>query len=571
MSFLTDKDLRVILEKIDHRGYPAYKDTKGRYDFGDYILSIDHVQGDPFASPSRLSVHIAGKKAGFDAGLYGEKHRRIALQDIILRKFGKVLGDYSFKAGGSGKSGVLSVSRPGQEILERSACTIDEKNGDIVLRFRAGFPAKGRSVLSGELIKILYDYLPECVRKSLFSSSYSADELKENAYLADDQKFIRDHLEEKGLKAFVADGAVLPRRSGISDLPMKDACIFKSPESMAVEFDLPHKGKIRGMGVPKGICLIVGGGYHGKSTLLKALETGVYDHIKGDGREYVITDPTGVKLRAEDGRSIQSADISMFIRNLPNGRNTEDFSTEDASGSTSQAACTVEAVEAGSKLFLIDEDTSATNFMIRDELMQKVVHTDEEPIIPFIDRVRDLYEKAGVSTILVAGSSGSYFHQADTVIQMKEYVPYDITDRAKEEAALFPPHESGVEEFIYEAPARFIKAGKNIRKGDRIKTKVFGTDGFSVDREDVELRFVEQLVDPEQTACLAGILVYILTELAGDSSSISGCVEDLCKCLEERSFAAIGRGGADDLAMPRKQEIFAMINRCRGLLKISAG
>ena len=156
MSFLTDKDLRVILEKIDHRGYPAYKDTKGRYDFGDYILSIDHVQGDPFASPSRLSVHIAGKKAGFDAGLYGEKHRRIALQDIILRKFGKVLGDYSFKAGGSGKSGVLSVSRPGQEILERSACTIDEKSGDILLRFRAGFPAKGRSVLSGELIKILY-------------------------------------------------------------------------------------------------------------------------------------------------------------------------------------------------------------------------------------------------------------------------------------------------------------------------------------------------------------------------------------------------------------------------------
>lgn len=570
MSFLTDKDLRVILEKIDHRGYPAYKDTKGRYDFGDYILSIDHVQGDPFASPSRLSVHIAGKKAGFDAGLYGEKHRRIALQDIILRKFGKVLGDYSFKAGGSGKSGVLSVSRPGQEILERSACTIDEKNGDIVLRFRAGFPAKGRSVLSGELIKILYDYLPECVRKSLFSSSYSADELKENAYLADDQKFIRDHLEEKGLKAFVADGAVLPRRSGISDLPMKDACIFKSPESMAVEFDLPHKGKIRGMGVPKGICLIVGGGYHGKSTLLKALETGVYDHIKGDGREYVITDPTGVKLRAEDGRSIQSADISMFIRNLPNGRDTIHFSTEDASGSTSQAACTVEAIEAGAGLFLIDEDTSATNFMIRDELMQKVVHRDEEPIIPFIGRVRELYEKKKISTIIVAGSSGSYFYEADLIIQMKQYEPFDITDEAKRQAESFGERTHAESVFEGNEAKRIVKVSRTITGGDRIKTKVHGTDGFSVNKEEVELRYVEQLTDPEQTNAICTILLYMMKNEFDGRREIRECVEELYERLEKQSFSAVNAAKEDDLAMPRKQEIYAALNRCRGLITIHA-
>lgn len=180
---------------------------------------------------------------------------------------------------------------------------------------------------------------------------------------------------------------------------------------------------ITGMGIPKGVTLIVGGGYHGKSTLLKALEAGVYNHIAGDGREYTVTDDTAVKVRAEDGRSIHDVDISMFIRNLPNGKDTVHFVTQDASGSTSQAAGVAEAVEAQTKLLLIDEDTSATNFMIRDVLMQRVVHGSQEPIIPFIDRVRELYEKEGISTILVAGSCGSYFHKADLIIQMNRYEP----------------------------------------------------------------------------------------------------------------------------------------------------
>ena len=275
---------------------------------------------------------------------------------------------------------MISVSQPVQEILERSSVKVNEKDGSITVRFRVGFPARGRTIMSGELIKILFDFLPGCVEKALFAKSYKESELSETANLADDQFFIRKELKERGLKAFIADGSVLPRESGISNRPMKGATAFRSPESLAVTFELPHKGSLRGMGISEGVTLIVGGGYHGKSTLLKALELGVYDHIKGDGREYVITDSTAVKLRAEDGRSVQNTDISMFIRNLPNGRDTKHFSTKDASGSTSQAAFTVEAMEAGSKLFLIDEDTSATNFMIRDELMQSVVHRMRSPL-----------------------------------------------------------------------------------------------------------------------------------------------------------------------------------------------
>ena len=434
----TAAELQTLLRQIDHKGYPAYKDTRGKYQFQQYILSIDHVQGDPFAAPSKVSLIVPGRVAGFDRACYESRVRKIAFQDYLLRRMAAKIRDYSFKAKGSGKSGLLSVSHPGQEILERSACTVNTGTGDLTVRMEIGFPANGRTINSGELAKILFDFLPVCVRQTLLASSCPKDGLEKVLFLADDQQFIREELKKKDLVAFVANGAVLPRKSGVSPLPMKEAVAFVSPASMEVTLKLPHLGELKGMGLKKGVTLIVGGGYHGKSTLLEALELGVYNHISGDGREYVITDDTAMKLRAEDGRSIQKTDISMFIRNLPNGRDTKAFYTEDASGSTSQAANTVEAMEAGSEVFLIDEDTSATNFMIRDELMQRVVSREVEPIIPFIDRVRELYEDYGISTILVAGSCGSYFHKADCILQMNKYRPMEITELAQKEAESFP-------------------------------------------------------------------------------------------------------------------------------------
>ncbi len=559
---MTSNDLRDILKRIDHKGYPAYKDTRGSYDFGDYILNIDHVQGDPFASPSKLSVKVKGSAAGFSPELYATASRKVSLEDNLLRSFGRQLKDFAGRASGSGKSGSLSVSRPGQEVLKRSAVSIDSSDGSVQVRFQVGFPAHGRTVTSYELIKILFDYLPICVEKSLYAKAHRPDRLRALAELADDRDYIRGELKKRGLVAFVADGSVLPRRSGVSQLPMQEAVCFKAPEELAVTLTLPHKGELRGMGLRRGITLIVGGGYHGKSTLLSALELGVYDHIAGDGREYVITDDTAVKLRAEDGRSVRGTDISMFIRNLPSKKDTKHFFTEDASGSTSQAANTVEAIEAGASCFLIDEDTSATNFMIRDELMQKVVSRDEEPIIPFIDRVTELYEHHGISTVLVAGSSGSYFHKADTVIQMKEYYPHDITAAAKREAANYPLKGDDLLPVatpdFHRIPEKF---GSN--KDDRVKTKSFGTDGFSVNHENVELRYIEQLVDDEQVQALAKILVIMRERYFDGRRTLGECVELLCKEVEDKGFAAFGGASADNLAMPRKQEIYAMLNRVR--------
>ena len=560
-------ELRELLKKIDRKGYPAYKETRGQYQFPGYVLSIDHVQGDPFAAPSKVSVQVKGAQAGFAKELYDKVHKRIALQDYLLRQFGKEVAGFAFQVKGSGKSGLMSVSRPGQEILERSACSIQGENGDILLRLEIGFPANGRTINARELEKIIFDFLPECVRNSLYYKSLNKKQVQQVMELSQDQQYIREELKKRNLCAFVADGSVLPRESGISQKPMKGAIKFRSPESLRVSLELPYYGTLTGMGIPNGITLIVGGGYHGKSTLLKALEMGVYNHIAGDGREYVITDSSAMKIRAEDGRSIKNTDVSMFINHLPNGKNTKHFSTEDASGSTSQAANVIEAMEAETKVFLIDEDTSATNFMIRDELMQRVVSRDAEPITPFIDRIEELYKHYGISTILVAGSSGSYFHKADVILQMEQYIPRDITDFAKQEAESFPIPVEKVpksERPSFERKLEFYVKGK--RGDDRIKVKVQGKDGFSLNHETVDLRYLEQIADVEQVTALGYILKYVAMNMGRGEKTLQEILGKLEQILAQRGLAGICDGNylPSGLAMPRKQEVFACLNRWRG-------
>ncbi len=558
-------ELKKDILAIDHRGYPGYKGLRGRYQFKDHVLSIDHVQGDPFASPSHLSVHVDGHKAGFPKDYYQDDISRITLQDHLTRCFGKALAPFSFKAKGSGKSGLLSVSYCGQQVLERTACEVSA-DGSVTVRFEAGFPANGRSVNAGELVKMLFQFVPEAAQIALFYDRLNKNALKAAIELARDQQFIREHLSEQGLAAFLADGSVLPRESGISDRPMKGAVPFQSPAACKVTVTLPYHGPITGMGIKKGITLFVGGGYHGKSTILQALEMGVYNHIAGDGREYVITDPSAWKLRAEDGRSISHTDISPFINHLPNKKDTVHFSTEDASGSTSQAANLMEAVESGSKLLLIDEDTSATNFMIRDELMQKVICREEEPITPFIERVRSMYDDLGVSSIIVAGSSGSFFQIADTIIQMKEYIPYDITERAREAAASYPALKQQ-EHFPVSDNMRAPKANQALKKDPRLKMKTMGTNEMLLAKDAIELRYLEQLVDPEQTNALAYALKYLELNRMNGSRTVPQLLDDIEVLTASKGLSALYdkeyvRSG---LAMPRRQEIAACLNRYRKL------
>lgn len=558
----TSQQLRQQLSSIHRKSYPAYKTLKGIYDFKHFLLSIDHVQGDPFASPSHLSVQVPAKIAAFPAFCFSAKNIRIAVQDYILRKFSQQLSIYNFKAKGSGKSGSISTSVCGQKVLERTACEIS--SDFVTVRFTVGFPANGRTINAFELEKILFEFLPSCVEKSLLYKNLSPKAVESVVFLAEDQEFLRQELKKRQLVAFVANHSILPRESGISQKPMKNAVPFQSPASLETEITLPHRGKIKGMAIPQGITLIAGGGYHGKSTLLTALEDGVYNHIAGDGREFVLTDSSAVKLRAEDGRFIKDVDISLFINDLPNGKDTHCFSTLDASGSTSQAAGIVEGMEAGSTLFLLDEDTSATNFMVRDGFMQQVISRDKEPITPFLERAPQLFSKAGISTILVAGSSGAFFHIADTVIQMDRYQALDITEKVKKLCSDYPLPPSSVPSFYIPSSKRVMSSTKKASYKD-FKMKCHGKDSFSIGKDTVDLRYIEQLTDKEQTAALGELLRYAQEYLVDGKRTISEIISVLQNKIEKDGFSAFFGNSyiPCGLAVPRIQEIFSCFNRYR--------
>ncbi|KGG79765.1 ABC transporter ATPase [Caloranaerobacter azorensis H53214] len=564
---MKDKEfLRKRINQLNNKGYKLYKEIQGEYDFDDFILYIDYVQGDPFASPSRMRVRVSIEKAKIPKKYFDNKYKKIALEDFLIRSFHREIKSISKGIRGTGKSGLIHIDVGGQEILERTAAKINENY--IEMRFFVGLPARGRKILAQVAIEMLFNEIPKIVENSLIYDNLNKTLMVEYINLIEDQIFLREEMKKRGLVTFIANDSILPRESGISDKPMKGRKVipFKSPKSLEVEFNLPNRGHIKGMGIKRGVTLIVGGGYHGKSTLLKAIERGVYNHIPGDGREFVLTVEDAVKIRAEDGRKIENVDISPFISKLPFGLTTEDFTTENASGSTSQAANIMEALEIGTSLLLLDEDTSATNFMIRDGRMQSLVSKEKEPITPFIDRVRQLYEKMKISTILVVGGSGDYFDVADCVIMMENYEPKDVTDKAKRISEEYRSlRKIEVNNDFGRIKNRIpIKRSLEIKGKDKIKVK--GIDKIMYGKTLIDLSFVEQLVDSSQTEAIANIIKYIRDRYINDKTSLKDIIKRVYKDIEEKSLDIISPytgSPAGNLAMPRPYEVVAAINRLR--------
>jgi predicted ABC-class ATPase len=555
------------LEGLDGQGYKAYKRIRGRYDAGAFTLVVDHVQGDPYAEPSRFRALVPAERSGLPEWACRTATRRRAAADFLNRRLHEALRQASSDAG-SGKSGELRVLRPGQEVLDRAALAVGE-DGAVEARFRVGLPARGRRIKGRAAARLVGEAVPEAVEASLFFDALDPARLREHVETVEDAVAIRDQLPGLGLVAFVADGAHLPRRSGIDDRPLSDADTipFRAPPSLRVAVDTPHSGPLQGMGVPEGVTLIVGGGYHGKSTFLRAIERGVYDHVPGDGRHRVVTVHTAVKVRAEDGRRVAGTDISNFIGRLPGGDDTTHFHTDNASGSTSQAAAIVEALEVGATALLLDEDTSATNFMIRDARMQRLIAAEHEPITPFIDRARELHEERGVSTVVVVGGSGDYFDVADTVIAMREYVPAEVTAEAREVADGLPTHresEGGTWSEI--GPRRPDPGSLDPRRGRRaVSIRVRARDRVDFGTETVDLAAVEQVVETAQTRAIAHALAWAHQDGLGSARSMADAVEAIMAAIDAEGLDAVHPHGIGELARFRPFELAAFLNRLRTL------
>ena len=566
---LQKADLMRILSRIDGRGYKAYQDIRGSYDMGTHILHVDHVQGDPFAAPSRVRVQVSLNQAGFPGYLMQGKDRKIALADILARRAAALIDRLVKGRRGTGKSGMVYIDAGQQEVIERTAVKI---HADCVeARLSVGLPAAGRTVLGREAAEMLGQELEEVVKGTLFMKAWKEEELRRHVWLFEDQNWIRAQLKGLGLVAFIGNGSVLPRKSGVSDKPMSGPGVvsFTAPSSLEVTIETRHHGAMTGMGVPEGVTLIVGGGYHGKSTLLRAIEKGVYNHIAGDGREWVITNQTAVKIRAEDGRYVNGVNITPFISNLPSGEPTGLFTTENASGSTSQAANIMEALEMGAEVLLLDEDTSATNFMIRDARMQRLVSKDKEPITPYVDRVKQLHREKGVSTIIVMGGAGDYFDVCDTVIMMDKYRPYDVTRGARLIAQELPTKrqpEAGGPMPGYR-PRVPLKASFNPFRGRRVKAEAKGLHTVVFGEHSIDLGLVEQITDSSQTRAIADIILYC-TRYVDEARSLREILELVYRDIEEKGLDVVSPFFGQhpgDLAFPRIFETAAAINRMRTL------
>ncbi|TVQ11655.1 MAG: ATPase [Leptolyngbya sp. DLM2.Bin27] len=563
---MTQNDLYDQLQRLDGQGYGAYKSLKGEYDFGDFTLHIDHVQGDPFAAPSRVRVVVPQSVAGFPKGLWEVPCRAIALADYLTREFYRATQRRE-RGSGSGKSGLVGIVRPSQAMLKRSAAGV---TGDAVeLRFTVGLPAFGRRIAGRQGAELLCRTVPKLVESTLFYGALDGEAMQRQVDGAEDAAELRSQLATHNLVAFVADGAILPRRSGVDQRPLAEQAVpFKSPDSLRVTLTCPHAGAVTGMGIPQGITLIVGGGYHGKSTLLRAIEAGVYNHIPGDGRHQVVTEPAAVKVRAEDGRSIAGVDISPFIGSLPQGKSTQTFSTPNASGSTSQAANIIEAIEAGATALLVDEDTSATNFMIRDRRMQALIAKDREPITPFIDKVRQLYTDHGISTVLVMGGSGDYFDVADTVIAMDEFCPQDVTEQAKAIAAAYKTERDpeGGPSFGRLTP-RIIQPGSiDPSQGKRsVKLRARDVDQLQIGTEAIDLSAVEQLVEQGQVRAIAEAIVYAQRYRMTATTPLPEVIAAVMADVEQYGLDCLTDWPMGDLVSFRGLELAAAINRLRTL------
>jgi len=560
------KELEKILFSMDGKSYSAYKSLKGEYKFEKYVLAIDHVQSDPYAPPSKMRVIMDRKISGIPYELTDTKEKNIAVSDFLTRNFYKEIQKNGNDSSGTGGSGRIFIDRCGQEILERTSVLIKEEK--IEVRFEMGMPARGRRIMGKAAQKIIFEQLPKIVEKSIIYDNLKKEALKEQIVLVLDQEYIRKILKENELVAFVANDSILPRENGISDKPMKNAVKFKSPEKFEITLNLPSGKEVSGMGIPKGITLIIGGGYHGKSTLLAALERGIYNHVAQDGREFIISESNAVKIRAEDGRNVEKVNISGFINNLPGNKDTIAFSTENASGSTSQAANVAEALEYGTSLLLIDEDTSATNFMIRDGRMQKLVVKEKEPITPFIDRVKELYDNFGVSTILIIGGSGDYFDVANHVIMMDEYVPKDVTEKAKEIAKLDENKREFSSNDKFKGVTQRIPLKKSFSQSGKLdKTKAKGKYNILYGKELIDISGLEQLVDDSQTNCIAVMVDYFKNKVLDEKLTLSQAADRIYEKIEKEGLDSISSytGHPGNLALPRKQEFCAVVNRYRKL------
>ena len=588
----TLNELTSHLHAIDGRSYAAYKAIVGRYrsPLG-WVLYIDRIQPDPYAPPTAIRVVLPLALTGADTRPTGTNEplteanetltganshltasptRAVALRDYLARTLRELL-----------KGQAISIAPAGQEILERSSVNLHETWQDdfstpafntpgpyLELRLRWSLPAFGREIAGRQAARNLNLDLARAVAGLDLRESELGAEAWKHCQVAEDHAALQEILVERGWVAFLADGANLARRSGVSQLPLEGGVPLTAPETLAQTVQLPHAGVVRGTAIPAGVTVIAGGGYHGKSTLLNAIARGIYPHIPGDGRELVATVPEAMAVRAADGRAVTGVDLRPFISHLP-GRDADpaQFTTANASGSTSQAASIMESLELWGQpaqaALLLDEDTCATNLLIRDQRMRALVSSEREPITPLVDRIRALHRERGISTLIVMGGSGDYLDVADQVLIMDSYRLVDATAQARQVCDSQPRVDTSLPDFPL--PAQRLPQRPEAKRRGPSRTRALGTQRLVLDRHEVDVADVSGLVDEGQALAVAWALRALLERHFDGRTSLPQALAQVAKRREDVGLDALGEALPAFLVRPRLVDVGAAVNRLRSL------
>jgi len=527
------RELHQRLLKLHGKPYGVYKSLQGQYfNFGDFTIKFTHIQGDPHAQPSKAMLSSKMSSLGFPEDLLGTKEKEISLADFLLRQFDKTAEN-------------ISIVRAHSQIMQRNSLYIE--NGIVRILVSVNMPGDGRRIEGEKASELLIGILSDWVTTAMYWNNLNKEACKAHIEYFINRNFLLSQLSEKKLAAFVPNGAILPRESGFSEAPMQNAVPFISPPELLVELNLPNGERVAGMGIPNGVTVIAGGGFHGKSTLLHALEEAVYPHILGDGREYVVIDESATPIKTEEGRVVNGTDISSLVRELPLKGNTKNFCTKNASGATSQAANLLEALELGASTILIDEDASAVNFLIRDERMRKLINAESEPLIPLTDRIREFANK-GINFIIVSGACGDYLSLADWVIAFTEYKARCFTEITKEFKVESEGWRVGSRVVNTEVFQEGLKPGSVLEKNVKVKA---AAGQISIGMLRTDLRKFPTFCHQELQRGIAEILHNFIKENVG--GNLKDALKSVCEKLPENE--------TNDLALPRVIELGAAFLR----------
>ena len=559
------EELYGKIEQVNLKGHGDLQQLLGDYDFSRYVLKILRIEEPVETQLSMLIVRVPQLIAGFPQDLIQTPVGRTALEDLIARK----VADEIEKTASYDTAGIsrrrLYFTRPGQKILPRSSLVVTEEYVEARIYFRP--PMQDDKIMGSDLKELFFGMLPRIANSALIYCNLHEGEAERCVNSMSDADHIRRLLPTRGWVSFVAEQSHLCRVNHGDTPDMHRTQTLRVDDALAKSLDLPKAGAVRGFGVPSGLTVILGDAYSGRVELMRAMSAGIYNHVRGDGREQVITVPDAVYLKAEAGRSVRRVDLSAFLRDAGD-ENSPVFSSPNADVFASEAAATVEALEAGARALLFDESDSSPEFLARDPRLAGLTPPAEQRITPLSAIARRMVDQLGVS-VVVAGTVTvtDFIPVADTVLRIANFKVYDVTKEAKKLVTAVPAPSAPINVASMVERSRSIvpssidpSAGRSdfLIEADDIHSLRFG-------REKIDLSSVEQLADVDQTRTIGRILYYAKTRYMEEVRPIREILDAIDHDLSSEGLETLTRTLQGDLARPRRYEIAAALNRLPSL------